>query len=460
MKKTIFIIILILSFVFRLAPAVIASTTQISNGLNYLRTNQDSTGKITGFGGESQWAAIAFSANGINPNDVKNPETSLKTYLLSDQPAQNASATEWERRILAIVAIGENPSDFGGVNYIQNLQSLAKNQQLGDTSLLNDDIFGLLALVASGPLADKTIKQDVLNFIIAHQASDGGFSYSTDTTCAWCSSDGNDTAAALQALQAAKQSGLANAGLDNSIDKAKTFLLTTQKSNGGFGYDSFSDPDGSSTAWAVMALNSLGLDSSPQAQEAVTWLINNQEADGGFHWMAGYGSDTSTTSHAVIALSGKSWILQTYTISPTSSPSLLATPSPTPTPTVTVAPTLSPTPSPSVTPTPSPSPTSTPTPSPTPTSEPTATPASSPSPTPTVTPTARLISTARKNVSPTPKPEVLGTSIESTPLPITKVDAETKNESIKKDLILGIGSIGGVILLIIGLKIWENKKEK
>jgi hypothetical protein len=217
-----------------------------------------------------------------------------------------------ERQILAIVATGGNPGDFGGVNYIASLQALAHDGQIGEPSQLNDDIFGLLALEAGGPLADPAVEQNALDFIVAHQTADGGYSWSADGSCAWCGADSNDTAAAIQALQAARQAGLANASLDAAIESAKQYLLTARKGNGGFGYDANTDADGSSTAWALMALNALGLQNSTEALEAAAWLEANQTPDGGFYWMAGNPSDTYTTSHAVIALAGKSWLLKAY----------------------------------------------------------------------------------------------------------------------------------------------------
>ncbi len=385
------IIVLAFILIFFNTVTVYADTTT-DNAINYLRSKQDSSGKITGFGGESQWAAIAFSIHAIDVSTVKQSTVSLKDYLLADQPGAGASPTEWERRILAIVAIGGDPTNFGGVNYVQRLETFSNNNQIGLTTQLNDDVFGLLALITSGSTASMQIKQDTLSFIISHQNTDGGFSWSTDPSSN--TSDSNDTAAAIQALQAAKNSGLANSNLDTSITRAKNYLLTLQQSNGGFRYDasSFStDPDGASTAWSLMALNTLGIATSPEAIHARTWLIAQQEGDGGFHWMNGYGSDTSTTSHALIAISGNSWIFHPPTL--------------TPTPTVSQT-TISPTPSPSPIPTPTSQPTATPTPSPT--IVPTATPLPTSTPIPTVTPTPSFMPT----LVPTITPEVLGVNTE------------------------------------------------
>lgn len=304
--------------------------------IDYLRSQQADSGKINGFGGESDWAAIGLTANGVDTLSVQNGSVSLQAFLLSDRPPPDAPATAWERKILAIVAIGEDPANFGGVNYMAKLESFANNGQIGDPNLLNDDIFGLLALLG-GKSSNTALKQDALNFIIAHQNTDGGFSYSA--VGPFNTSDSNDTAAAIQALQAAKEDGMTHPELETSLTRATVYLLSTQNPDGGFRYDDspFSTAsDGSSTAWALMALNVIGMGDSMAAQRAQAWLLANQEPDGGFHYQAGFGSDTYTTAHALIALSGNGWLVKL----PASTP-------PVPTPTIGSTPVASPAATPS-----------------------------------------------------------------------------------------------------------------
>jgi hypothetical protein len=423
----------------------------ISQGLSYLQSQQDAAnGQIMGFGGESDWAAIAFGANGVDVANIKQEEASLYDYLIADQPTPSSAATIWERKILAIVAIGEDPSDFGGTNFVENLENLYSDNQIGDPILLNDDIFGILALIASGPLANQEILADSVDFVISHQDESGGFSWTTES-CIWCGSDSNDTSAAIQALKAAQDQGLTHSELETALENAQQYLLSTQKEEGGFGYDLYSDADGSSTAWALMALNSLELNDSPEATRAAAWLIANQNPDGGFHYQSGFGSDTSTTSHAVIAMSGKSWILDIFD------------------------PNANPTPSPSPNPTAAPTPISTPTPSPSPTPEPT--------PTPTPSPTVINNNSYLTNVIEGPNIDhentgsVLGDhdTISSQSSVIEDVgfdsddpslkpqnqdlDTQTKNNH-ESAILLTLMSLGGIIILAIGLRVWENRKRK
>lgn len=339
--------------------------SMIDNGLNFLRSKQDETGRInTGFSAPSQWSAIAFAANGIDILTVKNPSISLQDFLMSNVPSEPSAATDWETRILAIVATNGDPTNYGGINYVNHLEGFYNNNQLGDVCSLNDDIFGLLAEITAGSSSSSQIKQDVLNFIISKQDTfDGGFGYSAPG-CDWYSTSADMTAAAIQALVAAKENGLSNPNLDNSIDLAKNYLLTNQDGDGGFGYYGSSDPD--TTGWVLMAFNVLDIQDSTASAQTKNWLISQQSPDDGGFLAYDYGSSSfvtnaTTTAQAIIGLSGKSWILKIFdplsiTPTPTSgsgnpTPTVTFTPTPTATPTPTISQTSSSNNNPTSTPT-------------------------------------------------------------------------------------------------------------
>lgn len=394
---TTFLLVIIL-----LLPSYTHADSITENALNFLKSKQDSTGKITtGFSAPSQWSAIAFTVNGVDISTVKNSNKSLKEFLLTDVPGDQSSATDWENRILAIVAIGEDPTNFGEVNYVQKLEAFYNNNQIGDACSLNDDVFGLLALVAAGNSSTTQIKQDTLNFLIQKQdSSDGGFGFSAPG-CSWYSTSADMTGAAIQALQATKDNGLTNSDLDDSITKAKNYLLANQNPDGGFGYFGSSDPD--TTGWVLMAFNILGLKDSTQSISAKNWLLTQQSSqDGGFQafdWGSNtFVSNATTTAQAIIALSEKDWIFKIFTpTSTTPSPSPATTATPTPTP----GPIIKPTPTPTSPPVSDNSSSSTPSPTLSPTPPPTSTPNPSPrlqARTNTIAPTP----------SPSPLPEVLG----------------------------------------------------
>lgn len=440
-----FLITLIVIFA---SPAISLADTVTDNGLNYLKSKQNSNGQITGgtLGDASTWSAIAFGANGIDISTVKSGSSSLKDYLSSSAPTLSSAATEWEKWILAIVAGNENPNSFNGVNYIDTLKSATyyNNNQLGDTSSVNEDWFGAMALIAGGVANTDSVLTDVITFIISKQNSDGGWGYAVGAD-----SDSNDTAAAVQALVQAKNIGVANADLDGAISRAKTYLISLKHSSGGFRYDGMpwsTDPDIYSTSWVLMSLNVLGESSSTDAQDAKGWLLTQQSSDGGFlayDWGAGaFATNSSATADSVTALSGKGWVVSIY--NPATSPSPSSIPSSSPSP--------SPTPSPSASTTSSSS-SSTASPAPTPSPSPTPTPVVSPSPTPTSTPKATNSLTSTQTETPTEEPadqQVLGAdTVLASPVPDTFDTSFNSSSNLLKSVytFVGVLSIGGALII-------------
>lgn len=297
-----------------------SATSAAVAGIQYLANNQQADGSISGFGGESEWAVEAVLAAGQDPATfAHNGSVSLLDFVDSDAPS--SSATAIERNMIAVAVAGQDVTNVGGTDYESLLAAQSNNSQVGDTTLLNDDMFALIAINAAHDTTLLSEAQDALDYLIANQGADGvdtGFGYSNDCS-SWCYSDSSDTAAAIIAFKAAENLGLTNPGLATAETNATSYMLSTQQSDGGFAGDNsgFSPSDGDSTAWALIALNMLGSTYATQADEARIWLINNQNSDGGFSYGA-YGftsSDSYTTAHAIIALLGTSW-----TLNPTPTP--------------------------------------------------------------------------------------------------------------------------------------------
>ncbi|MFI5271098.1 MAG: prenyltransferase/squalene oxidase repeat-containing protein [Candidatus Saccharimonadales bacterium] len=307
-------------------------------GITYLANNQKADGSINGLGSESDWAVEAIKLTSQDPDMfAHNGSPSLLDYLKTDVMSSSTASTSIERRIISINAAGLDSTNFGGVNYNLLLGNQHQSGQIGDPTLLNDDIFGIIAIASSHDNSLKPEAQDSLNYLLSHQGSDGGFSYTT-ASCSFCGSDNNDTAAAIVAMYAADQMGLTSSSLDSSKANALKYLLSTQQTDGGFAYDAFSPSDGSSTAWSLMALNEVGDAVSAQALLARSWLLHNQNIDGGFSYGA-YGtttSDTYTTDNAVIALMGSTWLLSPSPVTTPQTPP----PSPVPTTTTTATPSV------------------------------------------------------------------------------------------------------------------------
>lgn len=250
---------------------------------NYLRTHSN-----------NPWSVMGLVALGQTPN-----VDFLKTF-------SGSSAIDYAAPILALTAAGQNPKTFAADDLVAKLKTYYQQNQIGDPATVNDDIFGLLALVSAGESTSSQIVTDAKNFILNNQNVNGGWGFAVSG-----GTDSNITAAAIMAL---KTAGVSSA--DEKITKAINYLKTAQNDDGGFTYDpgaaAGSRPsDSSSTAWVLWALNALGIDESlwiKNGNKPSDYLISTQHENGYFEWQAGSGENAFSavnTAYAVIALEGK-----------------------------------------------------------------------------------------------------------------------------------------------------------
>lgn len=230
----------------------------------------------------SDWAAIAFAS-------ADAPHRSLKQYLVS-APDKLETATDFERRAMALAAVGINPQ-----KEIKEIVARFDGSQLGERSLINDDIFALIVLSQGGYAASDPIITSLAGTLVASQQDNG----------AWVSTD--LTAAAIQAL--APLSSLP--GVLGATSRARSYLATRMDTNGCFG-NSFA------TSWGIMAIHALGESpdawSSASGATPLTCLKASQALDGGFEEGASTDMRVWATAYAIPALSGKTWgeVLRDY----------------------------------------------------------------------------------------------------------------------------------------------------
>ena len=261
--------------------------TEVADALNYL------DGSIDGFG-PSAWVVMAIAAAGESPN------TSIVDYLADN--ADNATiATDYARMLLAIAAADEDPYNFGGRNFVYLLEETYDGTQIGDNTLLNDDFWGVLALIAVGKSPSLEIITDSVAFILDNQSGDGGWSWGVGGD-----SDVDDTAAAIMALIAAGESGSSSA-----ITNGLAYIKSTQMDNGGF--ESWGATNSATDSWAINAIVAAGQDpttvgwTSGSGNTAVDDLLSFQNPDGSFYWQSDAPgmSIAQTTAYAITALVGE-----------------------------------------------------------------------------------------------------------------------------------------------------------
>lgn len=273
--KKLIISVLIFSFLsLPISPNLSSQETEIQKAVSYLKTQT-----------ADPWITMALVSAG---------ETDLDLNHLKE--VSGNLSTDYEKTILALTAAGKDPRTFGNIDFVTKLKSFYQSNQIGSPSLLNDDFWGILALVSAGESISDQIIQDSKNFILVNQNSDGGWGYAVSGQ-----SDTNDTAAAIMALL---ETGIEP---DNPvITKAIDYLKSNQNSDGGFPYLPGSESDSGSDAWVISAIYKLGQnpqDWQKNDKNPVDHLKSLQRSDGSFKWIASEDKGYSIlTAYAVIAL--------------------------------------------------------------------------------------------------------------------------------------------------------------
>lgn len=273
--------------------------TEVASALNYLRDEQTDDGDIGGFG-TSAWVTMAVVAAGENPHEWKvgsNP--SIVDYLAANA-GDATSVTDYARMILAIVAADEDPTNFGGRDFINLLKGQCNSGQIGNASLLNDDFWGVMAFVSAGESPSSEIVANSVAFIRDNQNSDGGWSWGVGGD-----SDVDDAAAAIMALIAAEENQRSTV-----IQNALAYIKSMQMNNGGF--ESWGATNADTDSWAIDAIVAAGQDPTSadwtrNGNTPVDDLLSFQQDDGSFYWQSGTPgmSVPKTTASAIQALLAK-----------------------------------------------------------------------------------------------------------------------------------------------------------
>ncbi|NLJ55292.1 MAG: terpene cyclase/mutase family protein, partial [Intrasporangiaceae bacterium] len=229
------------------------------------------------------------------------------------------------KSLILALALGLNPTDFGGVDLLATLDSLEQGSgadagrfsdrsEYGDYSNILVQSFAVLGLEGAGVGAS----QAAVDYLISAQCDDGGFALNTGG--ATCVSDPDATALAVQALL------VSPCATDASVTAAIDYLVGRQAGNGGFGGGATTEGvNANSTGLIGATLATAGLDESAAAAE---YLLTMQYGSGfpealrgGFAYdakalaeRAAAGADAAvvdqdrrTTVQAVLGLTGTSY---------------------------------------------------------------------------------------------------------------------------------------------------------
>ena len=257
------------------------STFNVQNALAYLKSVQSENGSFGDFDLYTDWVGIAFGAMNVTDSS----RNLLLTYLESRNRLSSV-LTDNERRTMTLLALGQNPYSFNGMNYVNAITNSFDGTQLGDTDLDNDDIFGLIVLQKVGYSKNDEIIQKIISFILSAQVSDGSWDNSPDMT-----------AAAIQALSLFDSVS----GVSSALNNASLYLQDTQSSDGGW-------ENVFSTSWVLQAMNALSASWEKNNKTGMDYLGEQQTEDG----VVSPSSETLenriwATSYAIAAASEKPW---------------------------------------------------------------------------------------------------------------------------------------------------------
>jgi hypothetical protein len=278
-------------------------------GANWFRANQETSGSLG-----TDWAMTALAAAGVNAADV--------TTSLADPSAQDFYLDEWQvegpggagtdaaRGILSGVSGGIQPSrlststDTTKSNLVARIAELFDGTQIGEPGLLNDDIFGVLALHQAG--APQAMLRRIVDYLRTKQLADGGWTWNSSPSAP---ADTDMTGSVVAAFCAA---GVGPG--DPDLDQALALLHSLQDpATGGF----IAPPESfgigvntDTTSWVTSGLIECGIDpqgpewTTPQGKTPLDYLVSLQRPDGHFDWTAEFAGGSFETFDSVRPLGG------------------------------------------------------------------------------------------------------------------------------------------------------------
>ena len=201
---------------------------------------------VGSIGGEWLALALARSGRSVPAGYYDNVVQYVKANVNANERLHNSKSTDNSRVILALTAIGKDPTNVGGHNLLKGLDSMNYINKQG----INGPVFALIALDSHNYPTFGDVTRDVLiDRILSEQVkADGGWALGG-------ASDVDITAMTIQALAPYYKT---NAKVKTAVDKGLTWLSVHQQEDGGFA--SWGAVNSESCAQVIVALVALGID--------------------------------------------------------------------------------------------------------------------------------------------------------------------------------------------------------
>lgn len=255
--------------------------------------------QVGSIGGE--WAVIGLARSGYGV-----PQSYCDKYLKTVENYVKAHGgklhdkkyTEYSRVVLALTAIGADPSNVAGYDLLAPLGDFEKTVWQG----VNGPIWALIALDSGGyklPGAPG-IRQQYIDEILSRQLDGGGWNLTDEGGAG--AADADLTGMALQALAKYQD----QSAVQTATDKALACLSGMQDPDGGF--TSWDTANSESCVQVIVALCELGIDLNDSrfvknGNTLLENLLTFQQTDGSFHHTAGgSGSSQMASEQGLYAL--------------------------------------------------------------------------------------------------------------------------------------------------------------
>jgi hypothetical protein len=278
-------------------------------GANWFQANQEESGSLG-----TDWAMTALAAADVNAADVSTSlaDPSAQDFYLGDLQVNGpgGAGTDAARGILTGIPGGIQPSrlstaaDATKSNLVARIAELFDGTQIGEPGLLNDDIFGVLALHQAG--APQPILRRIVDYLRTKQLADGGWTWNNSPGAP---ADTDMTGSVVAAFCAA---GVPTG--DPDLQQAFTLLHGLQDpASGGFVAPPESFGIGvntDTTSWVTSGLIQCGIDpqgpewTTDQGKTPLDYLVSLQRPDGHFDWTDEFAGGPFETFDSVRPLGG------------------------------------------------------------------------------------------------------------------------------------------------------------
>ncbi len=283
------------------AQQITSPAAEAAAAADWVRAQQQPDGSFPGFSaGDTADAVVALVAAG---DDRAAAETEAALDYLKAQAATYVAGGPGAaaKLALAAVAVGEDPTSFGGVNL---LREIGKGYDPA-TGQYGPDVYGHTLALLAAKAVEAAPAPLAVSRLLDLQLEDGGWSFDGTTATG---SDTNTTSLALQALAGLRQA-------DGARAKAIAYLKGQQNDDGGFPYSQTAqfgnDSDANSTAASIQAIIAAGQDPGARAwtkgrNTPYTALVGLQNSSGALRFQAAQPDDNGVATYqAVPALFGR-----------------------------------------------------------------------------------------------------------------------------------------------------------